>query len=1000
MIRLVQRRLIIPRGDTGEFSIQLLPHFASENIAVFTIIDQRTKKFIFTKQVQPSGDTLTVSFDHNETVNLPEGKYVWDIKLYQNPVFADDELVNGDEIDSYYAAYSLPDCEIRLTGDKLLAADDSPSHTLDVESLNTINAAINETQHAAIEAQGAAENALESANSAADDAAAAADAAATAQDIADHMNNITKVSQLENDVGYINQETDPTVPAWAKAQNKPSYTAQEVGALPSDTFIPANTSDLVNDSNFAVDANYVHTDNNYTTEEKNKLNDIAAGAEVNVNADWNAVSGDAQILNKPTNVSAFFNDAGYLTQHQDISGKADKVTNAVNGNFATLDSNGNLTDSGHKHSDYLVSSLKGANNGIAELGADGKVPSAQLPSYVDDVLEYDTRNSFPATGEAGKIYVAKDTNLTYRWSGSAYVEISQSLALGETSSTAYRGDYGAAAYAHAVTNKGSAFTNGLYKITTNSEGHVTNANGVEKSDITALGIPGELSVTDVQVNGTSILNSTVANIPLAASNVLGVVKTNAVYGVKTNSQGLISTSAATENEIQTGTDDYKPIVPSTVDAATFYGLAKAAGDITQVSTSTFVGDYTDSAKAAILHMLGIDTFVAPRETALNAQRDYAIGDLFMLQGKLYHAITAITIGDIFTEGTNCAQVKISEAFAHDVQVNGSSIVSNGVANVPQANANTLGVIMVGSGLSIGTTGVLRPLTASAAQIQEGTNLYTPITPSNHDASTFYGLSKVAGADLANATVTVGTYPDASKAAIQTMLGIDSLLAPKESDLIADQAYAVGDTFMMDGKLYKVTTAIAEGGAITTDGANANCEITNVSGHFVHDVQANGTSVLSNGVANIPNTSLTNYGVIKIGSGLYVGSNGITSINVASPSQIKGGTRTQYPIDPASQHMSTFYGLAKAAGDTSQSSSSNAVGTYTDNAIDKILTMLGVDALIGKHEGVAASENQEVGDVFIYAGKLYKVTAAIASGATIVPGTNCTQTTLIDIIKEV
>lgn len=63
--------------------------------------------------------------------------------------------------------------------------------------------------------------------------------------------------------------------------------------------------------NFVSDSNYVHTDNNYTTVEKNKLNGIAAGAEVNVNADWNATSGDARILNKPSNVSAFNNDASY-----------------------------------------------------------------------------------------------------------------------------------------------------------------------------------------------------------------------------------------------------------------------------------------------------------------------------------------------------------------------------------------------------------------------------------------------------------------------------------------------------------------------------------------------------------------------------------------------------------------------------------------------------------------------------------------------------------------
>lgn len=87
-------------------------------------------------------------------------------------------------------------------------------------------------------------------------------------------------------------------------------------------------------------------------------------------------------------------------------------------------------------------STKGQPSGLAELDSTGKVPAAQLPSYVDDVLEYSTKAQFPQTGETGKIYVAKDTNLTYRWTGTQYLEISQSLALGETSSTAYPGDKG------------------------------------------------------------------------------------------------------------------------------------------------------------------------------------------------------------------------------------------------------------------------------------------------------------------------------------------------------------------------------------------------------------------------------------------------------------------------------------------------------------------------------------------------------------------------------
>lgn len=85
---------------------------------------------------------------------------------------------------------------------------------------------------------------------------------------------------------------------------------------------------------------------------------------------------------------------------------------------------------------------KGANNGVATLDESGKVPSTQLPSFVDDVLEYENFEAFPETGESGKIYVTKDTNLEYRWSGTQYTQISKSIGLGETSSTAYAGDKG------------------------------------------------------------------------------------------------------------------------------------------------------------------------------------------------------------------------------------------------------------------------------------------------------------------------------------------------------------------------------------------------------------------------------------------------------------------------------------------------------------------------------------------------------------------------------
>ena len=137
----------------------------------------------------------------------------------------------------------------------------------------------------------------------------------------------------------------------------------------------------------------------------------------------------------------------------------------------------------------VAASEKGAANGVAPLGADSKIASTYLPSYVDDVLEFASLAAFPATGETGKIYVTLDTNKTYRWSGSAYVEISASLALGETSSTAYRGDRGKTAYDHsqitAANPHGTTFAQLASKPTTLSGYGITDAQPLD-ADLTAI----------------------------------------------------------------------------------------------------------------------------------------------------------------------------------------------------------------------------------------------------------------------------------------------------------------------------------------------------------------------------------------------------------------------------------------------------------------------------------------------------------------------------------
>jgi hypothetical protein len=112
------------------------------------------------------------------------------------------------------------------------------------------------------------------------------------------------------------------------------------------------------------------------------------------------------------------------------------------------------------------------------------------------------------------------------------------------------------------------------------------------------------SVDDVQINGTSIVSSGVANVPVANDNTLGVVKSSAGYGIAMNgSTGYLYLNPASDNEIKAGLATYKALVPGRNDKGVFYGLAKAAGDSTQSSSSNAIGNYTEDAKSSISEML-------------------------------------------------------------------------------------------------------------------------------------------------------------------------------------------------------------------------------------------------------------------------------------------------------------------------------------------------------------------------------------------------------------
>lgn len=208
---------------------------------------------------------------------------------------------------------------------------------------------------------------------------------------------------------------------------------------------------------------------------------------------------------------------------------------------------------------------KGAPNGLASLNESGIIPSAQLPSYVDDVIEVDTFSNLPGTGESGKIYIVQDTNLTYRWSGTDYVEISKSLALGETSSTAYPGDKG-----KATTDKVNAHVADFenpHQVTKEQIGlgNVDNTSDANKpiSNATQTALNGKFSATD-----GNALKQRVDNIPeLVATDItvdsdndsvnISLDKTSIVDGTLSGTTININSATASKAGILVPTDKSK-----------------------------------------------------------------------------------------------------------------------------------------------------------------------------------------------------------------------------------------------------------------------------------------------------------------------------------------------------------------------------------------------------------------------------------------------------------
>ena len=730
MIRLIQRRLIIPRGDTGTFSIPVLAGKDTGDTSILTIFDPLTHRKLREKRMELSDGVLTVNFTHGDTVNLPVGQYVWDIKFYSNPVFADDQIIDGEEVDSYYAAFTLPVCEIRETGDNLLMDDDAPQAKLAPGQIDLITAAITEIQAAkeaaansAAEADTSATNAENSADAAsisaqaaqnsevaaaasqtgaaasashaASSAVAAEGAAAQAAEIAAqiHEEIPTKVSDLIDDSGHYTKpaggipandiadgvipiltdliddtagdgdtdkvwsadkitdafdglgqdfshilnvlsseihavntvaqskytkpangipaadleetyltsftETDPTVPSWAKAAQKPTYTAQEVGAP------------TVQQMNTALDEKAEKFTINLTLGEEQTITcdtlieDIKTAYEEGKIIEGILTRNDGSGINLVLKtIGMAFDLAPVIFMVEfifDLSAQAKiRITGGINpGSLTEWQIEQDYVMEATDNTDYNAQSKR-----ITYLAAPTANNDAATKQYVDNSTYAWAKAAQKPTYTAAEVGAptTQEMNTAIATAiGNIHqfdIQVVQALPTQDIQEhTVYF-----------VPKTGD--TNDVYDeyIYINNTWEMIGNTQIDLSNYATKSEIPSVPVQDVQVNGISVMVNGIATISQV------VTQTNGKYGVMASS-GTLYTSPATTNLLKqdystASSDDktkmaYQPITTRRLPDAVFYGLAKAAGDSTQAVSSNAVGTYTDDAKTAILNMFGL-----------------------------------------------------------------------------------------------------------------------------------------------------------------------------------------------------------------------------------------------------------------------------------------------------------------------------------------------------------------------------------------------------------
>ena len=226
--------------------------------------------------------------------------------------------------------------------------------------------------------------------------------------------------------------------------------------------------------------------NDFTNEYKNKLDSVSSGANVNVQSDWNITdaTSDAFIKNKPTSMPASDVPDWAKADTKPTYTKSEiGLENVENKSSATIRSE--LTKENVTNAlGYTPYSSSEVDDKFTELHTHSNksvldsIDEDSVNSW-DNIKEYVTTSNFPVNGESNKLYIASDTNITYRWNGTTYKPVGSDLALGETENNAYRGDRGKIAYDHTNVKSGNphnvtASDIGLEKVENKSSEEIRN----------------------------------------------------------------------------------------------------------------------------------------------------------------------------------------------------------------------------------------------------------------------------------------------------------------------------------------------------------------------------------------------------------------------------------------------------------------------------------------------------------------------------------------------